>query len=201
MPSSATLSTLRDRVENLLLDTSNTVWATGILDEAISLALEEYSRARPLVAVGTVTPTADTREVSVSSLTGLVNVIRVWWPYTSSNPEYPPSWVTWSVFWNGGTPTLFIDGVVPDGTLVARVFYEKLHTLNGLAGAGATTYPATDDGILVLGAAGYACLTRGTDVLELNNQIPFGTRNYAQLAGEFLAVFRRELKASRGTDI
>lgn len=201
MPSSATLSTLRDRVENLLLDTSNTVWATGILDEAMSLALEEYSRAKPLVAVGTVTPTADTREVSVSSLTGLVNVIRVWWPYTSSNPEYPPSWVTWSVFWNGGTPTLFIDGVVPDGTLVARVFYEKLHTLNGLAGAGATTFPATDDGILVLGAAGYACLTRAADAVETQPQVSFGTRNYHEMGKEFLRVFRHELKSSRGVDI
>lgn len=201
MPSSATLTTLRDRVENLLLDTSNVVWATGILDEAIALALEEYSRARPLLAVGTVTPTASTREVSLSALTGLIGVVRVWWPYTAATPEYPPCWVTWAVFWNAGTPTLFLNGISPDGTKVARVFYSKLHTLNGLASAVATTYPASDDGMLVIGAAGYACLSRAVDAVETQPIVGFGTRNYADQGNELLKCFRSLLKSSRGTDI
>jgi hypothetical protein len=199
MPSSATLTTLRDRVESLLLDVSNVTWATGILDEGIRIALEEYSRARPLAAVGTVTPTAATREVSVSSLTGLINIERVWFPYTAATPEYPPTWVDWATFWNAGSPTLFLKvAAAPDGVDVARVFYAKLHTLNGLDSAVATTYSAADDGLLVLGAAGFACLSRAADAVETQPAALFGTRNYEDVGKRLLEQFRAGLAHSRG---
>lgn len=186
---------MRARVLSLLIDTSNVTWASGIIDEAVRLALEEYSKARPLEAIGTVTPTAATREVSVSSLTGLIDIWRVWFPYTSTNPEFPPSWCDFSVWWSAGTPTLFLNSHSPSGSEVARVFYAKLHTLNGLDAAGATTYPASDDGMLVIGAAGYACLARAVDAVETQPQVGFGTRNYEDVGERLLKVFRALLHA------
>lgn len=197
MPSSATLTTLRDRVEAFLYDSTNITWTTGTLDEAIKLALEEYSRAKPLQAIGTVTPSASTREVSVSSLTGLIEVLRVWFPYTSATPEYPPEWVDWTTFWSAGTPTLFLDvPSAPNGTDVARVWYTKLHTLNGLASETVTSYSAADDGLLIMGAAGYAALSRAGDAVETQPVALFGARNYEDLAKVLLVEFRRLIHTS-----
>lgn len=197
MPSSATLTTLRDRVEAFLYDSTNVSWTTGTIDEAVKLALEEYSRAKPLQTIGTVTPTAATREVSLSSLTGLIEVVRVWFPYTASSPEYPPEYCDWSVLWSAGAPTLFLDvAAAPNGTDVARVTYTKLHTLDGLASATATTYSAADDGLLVMGAAGYCALSRAADVTETQPVVQFGARNYKELADRLLKEFRRLIHTS-----
>ena len=57
----ATLTTLRDRVELMLADSGNSIWSTDDIDEAIRQALHEYSKTRPLRAVSTVTLSADGR--------------------------------------------------------------------------------------------------------------------------------------------
>lgn len=49
----ATLSILRDRVEQVLADSGNAIWSTSDIDEAIRNALHEYSKTRPLQSVGT----------------------------------------------------------------------------------------------------------------------------------------------------
>jgi hypothetical protein len=48
MASSATLSTMETRVKNALMDSGLAVWAQAQIDEALQLALDEYSRAWPL---------------------------------------------------------------------------------------------------------------------------------------------------------
>jgi hypothetical protein len=55
----ATLTTLRDRVEIILADSGNSIWSTGDIDEGIRQALHEYSKTRPLRSVGTVALSAD----------------------------------------------------------------------------------------------------------------------------------------------
>src|SRR5512136_698891 len=88
-----TLTLLRDRVEQILADSGNAIWATGDVDEGIRQALAEYSKIRPLQAATTVNVTTATHELSISSVTGLLGVLRVWCPYTSASPEDPPNWV------------------------------------------------------------------------------------------------------------
>lgn len=197
MPSSATLSTLRDRVEALLYDSTNVVWSTGTIDEGLRLALEEYSRARPYVVWGTVTPAASTREVSLSALTGLVDVVRVWFPYTASAPEYPPRWVDAVVWWESGTPYLWLDvASAPNGTDVARIVYTKAHALKDLDGASASTFPAADDGLLVLGGAGYAALSREADAVDTEPRERRAPDDYQTLSSRLLAEFRRRIRQS-----
>src|SRR5512136_1471118 len=88
-----TLTALRDRVEQILADSGNAIWATGDIDEAIRQALHEYSKIRPLSAVTTVNVTTATHELSITTITGLIGVSRVWCPYTAASPEDPPNWV------------------------------------------------------------------------------------------------------------
>ena len=158
------LAALRDRVESLVKDASNDRWTTGELDDAVRQALERTSERRPHELVTTLTLTQDGREVSLSGVSGLLRPLRVWWPYTASDPEYPPCWVPWELH---GPDTLFLDvPEEPQTDDVVRLFYAAMHTVDGLDGEAATTLAADEEGILVIGAAGYAALARAAYVNE-----------------------------------
>ena len=155
---------LRDRVESRLQDATNARWSTDDLDEAIRTALDEYSQRQPYSAIGTITLAAAGREISLSSLTGLIRVEKVWWDYDSSTPGYPPNWRHFEV-WPG--PILYIDDrVQPAKDDVVRIWYTKLHTINGLDSATATTVPAEDVSTIVTGAAYHAARARAIELAE-----------------------------------
>ncbi len=207
MTSSAlTLTTFRARLRVLLDDVGGTRWSDDELAESVRHALEEYSRAgllpgavvRPLRAIGTVTPAADNREVSLSTLTGCIAVERVWFPYNSTDPTAPPQWVEFEVWDNGGALTLFLDILdVPDGVDVARVFYLKVHTLNGLDSATATTFEAIDDSLLVKGAAYYATVLRSQALVPSDSGDAKATDRLKMLADEWRDDWRRRLTPRR----
>jgi hypothetical protein len=194
MTSAATLATLEARVRNLLSGSVPALlarWALVNIDEGLRHALEEYSRTRPQLVAGTLTPAAAAREFSLSALTGLISVARVWFPYTAAAPEYPPNWVEFMEYFDVGVPKVLMkSATAPTGAQVARVFYHKLHTLNGLDAATASTFPASGDGLLCIGGAGYACLQRSTEVNETPGNMFVSTPNYGALAGIFLGEFR-----------
>lgn len=200
--SSLTLTTFRARLRVLLDDGDGARWSDDELAEAIRHALEEYSRAallpgaavRPLRAIGTVTPAADSREVSLSTLTGCIGVERVWFPYDAAEPAERPVWVAFQVWDNAGALTLFLSILdVPDGSEVARVFYNKVHTLNGLDGAGATTFEAIDEALLVEGAAYYATVLRSEALIPSDSGDANAADRLKLLAGEWQSNWRRRL--------
>lgn len=165
MASSATLSTLTTRCQNLLNDTGAVIFASVLIQEGLRLALEEYNTVKAQDVVGTVTPASGDKLFSLSSLTGLLDVKSVWFPYRAANPEDPENYLTnWWLVFDAGVPKLNVgdDAPIPDATLVARIFYTKPHTLNGLDSATTSTFPAIDDGLLVRGACGHACLMVNT---------------------------------------
>ena len=128
------------------------------VDEAIRWALHRYNLVEPYRAEGDVTLSADGREISLSTLTGLLEVERVWHPYDSSDPAEPPNWREFEV-WPGSL--LYIPGgSEPQNADVVRVFYTKLHTLNGLDSATATTFGDDVETLLVIGASGFAAQER-----------------------------------------
>ena len=153
----STLSELRELVEQDVDDAGNAVWTTAEIDRAIEKALSEYSRARPLQGDGTITLAADGREVSLSTLTGLTTVVRVWYPYTSTDPEDPPQWRQWELW---GSTLYVLDGDEPASGDVVRVYYHELHTIEDLNSATETTVPPEDEETVVLGAGGYAALEK-----------------------------------------
>lgn len=165
--SSETLTTLRDRVELLLQDSGNAIWASGDVDEAIKEALGEYSLLSPDHAVGTVALSAAGREISISSLTGLIRVERVWWDYDSSTPGYPPNWRQFQV-WPGSL--LYIDDASqPANGDTVRVWYTKAHTLNGLNSATATTVEVEDIPGLIAKSASVCAQMRAIELAETLN--------------------------------
>lgn len=161
-----TLALLRDRVEAILLDATNQIWATGDIDEAIRRALHEYSKTRPLRAIGSLTLVADGRELSVSTLTGILDVREIWCDYTASDPEYPPNTRHFE-YWPDSKIIYVTDDYEPQSGDVCCVFYSRMQTLDGLDAATATTFPDDDESLIAEGASGYAATSRAVDTMEL----------------------------------
>jgi hypothetical protein len=196
--SALSLAQLETRVKNALAASAPAShWAVASIDEAITLALEEYSRARPYVQMSTFTLSA--REASLSLYATLVSIQRIWYPYTPATPEYPPAWIDFDFWFDSGVPwvRLHTDSVPVAGS-TARMWWRGVHNLNGLAGFGATTFVVGDDGILEVGACAYACLARSTELDETLQNMAVSTPNYGALASLFFDRFHGMLNASRG---
>jgi len=164
--SSLTLTTLRARVQGELADTGANIWSTDDLDIAIRRALIEYSRqARAFQAITTVEFGSATRELDISAVTGLIDIERVWLPYTAADPEEPPNWRLFE-YWEDSQLLYFPDGDRPADGDIARLFYTKMQTLNGLDSAASTTFSVEHEDLLIVGAAGHAAVQRGMDAAE-----------------------------------
>ena len=162
---SATLSTLRDRVERILADNSNVIWSTDDVDESIRQALHEYSLVNPLAAIATLTLSADGREISTSTLSGLLRVYEIWCDYDASDPEYPANRRPFE-HWRDQAKVYVTGEYEPQSGDVVRFFYTKLQTLSGLDSATSTTFPDEDETLLATGAAGFAATSRAVDLTE-----------------------------------
>lgn len=194
MASSMTLALLRSKTLDFLFDTAGAIWVNAQLDQGGRLAIGEYSLALPVIVATTFTPTADTREIDISSLTALWNVHEVWFPYTAASPEYPPERVLFRVFDVGGKPYLYLDiDDLADGVDVARVFYTKAHTLKDLDSATVTTWPAVDDGLIIIGTAAHVLMSRAVDLAETTGVSAVSTPNLAAMASRYIKEFRKQL--------
>jgi hypothetical protein len=161
-----TLALLRNRVEQILADTGNAIWSTDDVDEALRRALSEYSKARPLQNVGTLTLASDGREVDASTLTGILAVTEVWSPYTAASPEFPPNRRDFEYWPDSATIYVASAGYQPQSGDVMRVFYLTVQTLEDLDSATATSFPDDDETLIAEGAAGYAATSRAVDLAE-----------------------------------
>jgi hypothetical protein len=196
MASAATLATMKVRVLAFLLDAGGAKYANATIEEALTLALNEYSRAYPQMLIGTVTPTVNAREVSLSTLTGIVDVWRVWYPYIAN--EHPPKFAAYEVLNNAGVLSLHLNvATAPSGSDVARVYYLAPHTLKDLNSGAATTYFATDDGLIAMGAAGHAMYTRAISLCEDVTQQIAGVPALSAMGGRLLREFRFRLGEAR----
>lgn len=162
---SRTLAVLRDLVETDLRDSGNWQWSTVEIDRGIRQALYRYSEVRPQEVIGTLTAAAS-REYSLATLTDLVDVQRVWFPYDSTDPSYPPTWVDFELWDDNTNLYLLVEDEPAVGDDPLRVFYTKLHTVNGLDSATASTYFAGDEEVLIAGASAFAALARSRAVAE-----------------------------------
>jgi hypothetical protein len=162
--STATLASLRDRVEATLQDSGNATWSTADIDEAIRKALDRHNRTLPRQVIGTITLAAAGREISLASLTGLIEVKKVWWDYDSTDPGHPPTFRDFEV-WPGNI--LYInDPTEPAATEVVRVWYTVPYTIESLDDATATTLETFWHGVLIINAAAYAAQSRAIELAE-----------------------------------
>lgn len=141
-----TLADVRARIRKDLHDPSSERWTDSQLDRHIERALNELSIAIPREATADIATTPGSRDISIASLTALVDVEAVEYPAG----QFPPAYIGFSR-WDDDL-SLHLDSE-PDGD-DATVRYTAHHTLDG---SGATLPPLLED-VLAMGAGGYAAL-------------------------------------------
>jgi hypothetical protein len=158
-------------------------WTDSELDRHIERAVRELSLAAPREAKATLTTTAESRDLSLSSLTDLVAVEAVEYPVD----RYPASYVPFSLW--AGTLTLLVDEV-PLGAQPVNVYYGRMHALD----ESTSTVPPQLEETLAAGAAAYAAIEWASFAM---NRINVGGddvwRQYLTWGQERLAAFAQAL--------
>lgn len=151
----STLVTLRARMRLALNDPAGASqrFADADLDEALARALDTYGATVPYVRSQLLTTTNGSRSVSLAGLSGTVaSVLGVRYPWPANGTVDLPGTEPWR--WDQYAGTVVIVGMtVPSGEQL-EVTYASAHVVD-LSGS---TVPASDEGTLLLGATGYACL-------------------------------------------
>ena len=179
------LNDMRSRIRKDLHDedSQNYRWTDSELNRHIDHAVRELSLSCPLEAKATLSTTAGSRDLSLSSLSDLVEIEAV--EYPAGN--YPPSYGRFSVWVD--TLTLLIDSLPGDAEDV-YVYYGKLHILN----ADSSTLPAKLEDLVALGAAAYAAIEWASFA---TNRVNLGGaetwRNYLAWGQDRLAAFMKGL--------
>jgi hypothetical protein len=171
----STLTQLIDRVEVALLDATNTHFSVDTITQGLRQALREYSLVRPQEGETVLTLPAAGREIALSSITGLLEVTDVWWPYDTlaTSETWPPNRVRgWRTWWDDAQPVLFLtrfDGEQPQADDEVRIWYVKQQTIENLDSGSVTTLPTAHEEILVNGAAGFAAMSNAVDMINTVN--------------------------------
>ncbi len=194
----ATLTTLRARVQQFLSDTGATAYTTAAIDEAIRQALAEYSEVLPRQLDTVITVPTAGREIALSALTDLVAVTDVYWPYHSHEPEvWPPNLVAgFALSWDDGQPLLTLTcktGSQPQANDELRLWYTTPQHLDGLDDAAGTTILVAHESWLVIGAAGYAEVPRAGDISATYTETARTQANLEAWGQMRLAQFRSKL--------
>ena len=179
------LSEMRARVRRELRDEdpANERWSDAELDRHIARAVQELSLAATRESKATLTTTAGSRDLDISSLSGRVAIEAVEHPAAL----FPPSYVRFSVW--GNTLTMLIDAPPATAEQVA-VFYGALHTLDATS---STLPPALED-VAATGAAAYAALAWASFATNRVNAGGEETwRHYLVWGQERLAAFAAAL--------
>ena len=178
------LPQLRSRVRRDMKDEdfSNYRWTDEELNRHIDRAVREFSLAVPR-EVQAVLTTAQSRELSVSTLSDRVAVEVVEYP----RGQYPPSYVPFSLW--GDTLTLLIDKVPASGEEVV-VYYGRLHTLDNTT----STIPPHLEEVVAMGAEGFACLEWANFAINrVNTGGAVTWREYLTFGQEKLGAFMEAL--------
>ena len=182
-----TLATLRASLRIDLSEASADRWADADLDRHIQHAVRDINRVAPdeIKETGLTISDPASRDVDISSVTGLIEVIAVEYP-VGSYPKRLRHFELW-----GSTLTLVTDETPAAGATL-YVYYTAAHAVDSEG----STLPAHLEDIALVGAAGYAML----DYLAANeNRVTIGgNRTVDQLrafANDRMMQFRQDLTA------
>lgn len=181
------MTTLPDLRARLRIDLDDTDagsyrWIDSELDRHIARALEDVSIAIPQEKKQTIATTAGSRDVSLTALTGLIEVEAAEIPTGS----FPPAYVGFSRW--SSTLSLHLD-TAPDGENVLLYFTAR-HVVDGSG----STLPAHMEDLLLTGAAGYAAIELATSQIDtLNLGGPGAGRDHASWGRAQLTAFRQLL--------
>jgi hypothetical protein len=202
------LAGLRDRVELMLQDTGNAIWDADTIDEAMKQALDQYNLVKPLKMETVITLPGDGREIALSGVSGLLNVLDVWWPYDSdaTDETWPPNRVRgWRLWWDDQQAVLFLDiteGSQPQLDDELRLWYTKRQTIQDLESGSVTTLRGDHESIIILGTAGHAAMMRcvdlievaGTDLYQVGLLGTWGQRKIKEFQAELKKIQRKQTR-------
>ncbi|MDP9236289.1 MAG: hypothetical protein M3P30_02635 [Chloroflexota bacterium] len=180
-----TITTIRARVRQDLHDEDSSAyrWTDAVLDRHTGRAVNEYSLHAPLEQRTTLTATPGSRDISVASLTSVIDIEAVEWPVG----EFPPRRVGWSEW----QTTITLDVVnEPNAADNVYVFWTKMHTLDGSS----STLPVAHEDMIAAGAAAYAALdwtSYAANRINTGGDDVWG--RYKAFGEERLRYFRSEL--------
>lgn len=158
------LAGFRTLVRSYLGDREAVRYDDDMIDSALRAVLKQYSETYPDLRNGTVTVAAATREQSVVSMTRLMDVAEVNYPYVATAVTLD-RYTHWYFYWKDVIPYLYFDGdKVPAVSEVIRLVYYSSHTIEDLDGATATTVKLLHEHNLALGASASVILQK---VLEM----------------------------------
>jgi len=141
-----TLTELRTRLRQQLHDVTSLRWDDTALDRHLAHAIEELSQAMPRKLGAALATTAGSRELSLETLGGLIDVERVEYPVGC----YPPALIGFQLWGD----TLIIDSAVTPSGDDARISYTVHHTLDD---DGSTLTPFQEE-LVVLAASAFAVI-------------------------------------------
>ena len=189
-----TLATLRDEIEKDLKDSGNASFSADEIDRAVALALRDFNRTSPAEVVGTISAVDDQYEYSLSTLTGLLTITRVIYPYDDSDTDYPMIEVTPDVYADVLTMPAHLS---MDDAYKIRVFYTKPHTVNGLESETSTTIDDADRDLLALGAVAYAAKMYARYSVNRINRSSWTQRQWQEYSAWSMDQFRDGLHGMR----
>lgn len=164
-------------------ESGNYRWSDAELTRHINRAVKEFSEKIPLPARATMPTVADSRELDISGLSGLIMVEAVEYPVDMS----PPSYQRFSIW--GDTLTI-VSGREPDGSN-CYIYYGTLHTLD----ANGSTIPTKYEDLITTGACGYAAVEAAAGAINRVNIGGTMTPSEFRLWGsERLGMFQERLK-------
>jgi len=177
------LATMRARVREDLQDEdeANYRWTNDQVDGAIERVVREFSIAKPIQQQDDIATVESSRDIDISSLSGLIGVESVEFPI-GENPTYYQKFRIWQ-----DTIQMADEGDGDD----ARVRWYKEHTL-----AESSTIPSQFEEIIVLGATGY--LAASASVYTVDKATIAGkwaTINFLKWGKERLDRYEKKLRA------
>lgn len=184
-----TLNQALEQLRRELGDTEsvNARWAAEDLEQHLQHAIEALSLVLPRQMKTTLSTTAGSRDLDVSSLRDRITIEAVEYP----TGNYPATYVAFSVW--GDTLTLLVAGA-PTGTGNVTVYWQALHTID----PSGSTLPSRAERLVVDGAAGYAALEWASFA---TNRVNVGgdetVRHYLEWGKQRLAAFHEGLAALR----
>jgi len=181
------LATMRARVRQDLQDedAQNYRWTDDQVDGAIERVVKEFSIVYPIQQQDDIATVESSREIDISSLSGLIRVESVEFPI-GENPTYYQKFRLWQ-----DTIEMTNEGDGSD----ARVRWYKEHTLNGSS----STIPSQFEELIVLGATGY--LASSASVYTVDKATIAGkwaTINFLKWGEQRLERYESNLKALKG---
>jgi hypothetical protein len=175
-----TLTTMRASVRRDLKDeiSASYRWSDNEIDRAIERAVLDYSLYCPLEQKSTIATVNLSPDISLSTLTDLVDVVTVEHPVDQLPAQYRP-FRTWA-----GTLS-FLNGYTGDGGN-CHIRWLKKHSID----AGTSSVPPPHEAIIALGATAFAISSQAQYQVNMANTGGGNVDNdYGQWAREKLTQF------------